>query len=378
MLSTLQTLQTIIPPGLIDLGAGEPQMDLLPLDLIREAAAHRLGQGEKEFLQYGAEQGDGYFRATLAEFLSKHYGFSVTHESLFTTAGISSALALICTLFTQPGDAIFVEEPTYFLVFHLFADHGLKLVPIQTDENGLVVEDLIRALKETRPKFLYIVPTHQNPSGCSLSQERRDVLVELAREHNFLIVADEVYHLLSYTQPPPRSFGAFINSGHVLALGSFSKILAPGLRLGWLQTDPVIMQKIISCGVLDSGGGMNPFTSAIVRSLIENGGLERNIASLKDVLGKRVLVMGELLRKHIPQVQFTTPHGGYFFWLRIPGVDARELRTKAAEYKVDLRPGVLFSSRDELTEYFRLSVSYYDEGMIEDGILRLKQCVEKI
>ncbi len=377
MLSTLQTLQTVIPPGVIDLGAGEPQMDLLPLDLIRNAANHRLTGEEKEFLQYGAEQGDGYFRVALAGFLSRQYGFSVTHESLFTTAGTSSALALICALFTQPGDTIFVEEPTYFLVFHLFADHGLKLVPIQTDEKGLIVEDLIRALKETRPKFLYIVPTHQNPGGCSLSQERRDTLVELAREHNFLIVADEVYHLLSYTQPPPRSFGAFINSGHVLALGSFSKILAPGLRLGWLQTDPVIMQKIISCGVLDSGGGMNPFTSAIVRSLIDIGGLDDHLSRLQEILGNRIQTMSRLLQKYLPQAQFNTPHGGYFFWVKFPGMDTRDLRVRAKTKHIDLRPGVLFSSRGELADRCRLSVSYYDEAQIEEGILRLKHCLEK-
>ena len=372
----LQTVQTLIPADVIDLGAGEPQLDLLPLDMLRAAAADRLAVGDKDFLQYGLEQGGGAFRAALAGFLSARYGFSVLHDELLTTAGISSALALLCSLFTKPGDTIFVEEPSYFLALRIFADYGLRVASIRTDEAGLVIDDLIHALKESKPKFLYIVPTFQNPSEQTLSQEPREPLVKLAKEHNFLILADEVYQFLSYTQAQPKSFGAYIDSEHVISLGSFSKILAPGLRLGWLQAHKSIMQKIISCGMLDSGGGMNPFTSIIIGSLIESGGLDRNLSTLVDVLGKRVQVMRELLQKHIPQAQFVPPQGGYFFWLRLPGVDAKELRKKAQAHKADLRPGVLFSSRNGLSEYFRLSVSYYDVDRIETGILRLKKCLE--
>lgn len=374
MTTPLQIVQTLIPPGVIDLGAGEPQLELLPLDMLRDAAAHRLGVGDRDFLQYGLEQGDGTFRVALAGFLSTRFGFPVSHDDLFTTAGISSALALLCTLFTKPGDTIFIEEPSYFLALRIFTDYGLRVVSIRTDEAGLVIEDLIHALNVSKPKFLYIVPTFQNPSGHTLSQERREQLVELAKKHDFLILADEVYQFLSYTQTPPKSFGAYIDSEHVISLGSFSKILSPGLRLGWLQTHPSIMQKIITCGMLDSGGGMNPFTSAIVRSLIENGGLDKNISSLQNVFGKRVQAMSESLRKHIPQAQFTEPQGGYFFWLHVPGMDAKELRKKAQAYKADLRPGILFSSQNGLNEYFRLSVSYYDVDRIEEGILRLKAC----
>lgn len=377
MTSPLQTIQTLIPPDFIDLGTGDPNPRLLPLELIRDAAAHRLSQGDRDFLQYGLEQGDGYFRAALAKFISARYGFPVSYDDLFTTAGISSTLALLCSLFTKPGDTIFVEEPSYFLALRIFADYGLRVVSIRTDEAGLVIDELTHALNESKPKFLYIVPTFQNPSGYTLPQERREQLVELAKKHDFLILADEVYQFLSYTQTPPKSFGSYIDSEKVISLGSFSKILAPGLRLGWLQTHSSIMQRIISCGMLDSGGGMNPFTSAIVRSLIENGGLDKNISMLLEVLGNRVQVMSDLLRKHLPQAQFTTPHGGYFFWLKTSGVNTTQLRGMAKMQKVDLRPGILFSSRNELTDHFRLSVSYYDVEQIEKGILRLKHCFEK-
>lgn len=372
----LQVAQTNIPSGFIDLGAGEPGLDLLPVDMLREAASSRLSQNENEFLQYGVEQGDGYFRFALAKFLTPRYGFQVSHDDLFVTTGISSALDLLCTLYTQPGDTVFVEEPTYFLSLKIFADHGLRVASIRTDESGLVIDDLIHALSETTPKFVYVIPTFQNPSGHTLPPERRAQLLELAQRHNFLIIADEVYQFLGYTQTPPTSFAAHIDSNHVIALGSFSKILAPGLRMGWLHSNPQVIQRIVACGLLDSGGGMNPFTSAILRGLIEHGDLDKNLSKLVNVLGHRMQIMDEAIKKHLPQVKYTTPHGGYFFWLQIPGMDAQDLQKRAKEYQVGFRPGIRFSSRNGLNDYLRLSISHYDAANLEEGILRLKKCLE--
>lgn len=373
----MQTAQIQVPEGFIDLGRGDPDLKLLPLDMLRQAAQNRLSQNDNEFLQYGTEQGDGYFRTAFANFLTKKYNFAVDIDSLFITSGISAGLDLLCTLFTKPGDIIFVEEPSYFLALKIFADHGLKVASIRTDESGLVIDDLIHALKESKPKFVYVIPTFQNPSGHTLTQARRDQLVSLAKEHDFLILADEVYQFLNYTQTPPNSFATQIDSAHVISLGSFSKILAPGLRLGWLQTHASIMQKISSAGVLDSGGGMNPFTSTIVRNVIESGGLDKNISNLNQTYKKRVKAMQESLRKYLPTAEFETPHGGYFFWIRIPGMDVAELRKKAQTHQVGLRQGSLFSSNHGLSDYIRLSISFYDENDIEQGIVRLSECVKK-
>lgn len=376
MTTFLPIVQTEVPPDFIDFGVGNPQLNLLPLDMIRKAAAHRLSQNEKEFLQYGIEQGDGYFRAALANFLTPRCGFPVSHDDIFVTAGISSALDLLCTLFTQPGDTVFVEEPTYFLALRIFADHGLRVASIPTDETGLSIDALTDALKESTPKFIYVIPSFQNPSGHTLPPERRNQLVELAQKHNFLVIADEVYQFLGYTQTPPASFGAHIDSGQVIAVNSFSKILAPGLRLGWIQSHHSIMQRLNTCSLMDSGGGMNPFTSAILRSLIENGDLDKNISNLVNILGKRMQVMDASLREHLPQAQYVTPHGGYFFWVQIPGMDAENLQKKAAAYNVGLRPGIRFSSRNGLRDFFRMSVSFYNEDEIKKGILRLRDCLK--
>lgn len=370
----LQTAQIQVPENFIDLGRGDPGLDLLPLNLLHSAAQNRLSQGDNEFLQYGAEQGDGYFRTALASFLSKKYNFNVDIETLFVTSGISGGLDLICTLLTKPGDTIFVEEPSYFLALKIFADQGLKVASIRTDDSGLAVDDLALKLKSVKPKFVYVIPTFQNPTGRTLTQERREQLVSLAKEHDFLILADEVYQFLNYTQTPPNSFASYIDSEHVISLGSFSKILAPGLRLGWLQTHVSVMTRIVSAGVLESGGGMNPFTSTIVRNVIESGNLERNIERLRTTFAHRIKAMSECLRKYIPSAEFSTPHGGYFFWVRIPNVDTAELRNKAADHHVGLRPGLLFSSNGGLKDYMRLSVSFYDEYQLEEGLQRLSGC----
>jgi len=373
----LPTSQVNIPPGVIDLGAGDPAFSLLPLDLLHKAADACFARNDPAFLQYGAEQGDGYFRLALANFLTEGFAVPVDAGHLFVTNGISNALDLLCTLFTHPGDTIFVEEPSYFLALRIFADHGLRIVSIDTDENGLVIESLEEKLREFKPKFLYIIPTHQNPSGHTLTEERRASLVKLAQENNFLILADEVYHFLSYDRQPPKAFAAWTEDPHVLSLGSFSKILAPGLRLGWIQAGTEKIKRLAGCGLLDSGGGLNPFTSAIVREVIESGRLAQNISHLIDIYSQRRRVMDAALRRQLPELIWKVPQGGYFFWVRLPrGLDAADLQQKAMENRVVFRPGVRFSSRNGLNDFIRLSFVFYEPDEIDEGIMRLKRCLE--
>jgi DNA-binding transcriptional MocR family regulator len=372
-----ETVQSPIPPGMIDLGLGDPQLALLPLDIIRQAAGERLAGDERSFLQYGTEQGDGRFRLALARFLSDAYDSPVDPARLLVTCGVSFGLDLVCSLFTRPGDTIFVEEPSYFLALRIFADHGLKIVSLPTDADGLVIEALEAGLAREQPKFLYVIPVFQNPTGRTLSQARRQRLADLSRERGLLVVADEVYHFLSYGAPPPRALGTFAETGNVISLGSFSKILAPGLRLGWLQADAEKIRRIAACGLLDSGGGLNPFTSVIAGNILESGGLVQNIARLTGIYRARSRAMGAALRKHLPGAEFVTPQGGYFFWVRVPGVDTAALQPRAMDLQVNFRPGVRFSSRGGLQEYLRLSYVYYEPVEIEEGLVRLKQCLER-
>jgi len=374
-----QVSQFYIPPGFIDLGLGDPQFSLLPLDLIQQAAQECLSQKKREFLQYGAAQGDETFRSSLAEFLTRGYGCPVDPGSLFITNGASMGLHLICTLFTRPGDTVFIEEPTYFLALRIFADHKLSLVPVDTDENGLVIESLEEKLSGSSPKFLYLIPTYQNPTGRTLSPERRRKLVHLSRQHNFLLVADEVYHFLKYAGESPRPFAADMETGNIISLGSFSKILAPGLRLGWIQADVKIIDRFINSGLLDSGGGMNPFTSAIVNRMVQKGSLDMNIAKLISTYKARIAAMDAALHRLLPSLQYTLPRGGYFFWVRLPnGINASSLQKEAESFKVGFRPGGLFSSQGGMKEYIRLSFVFYEADELARGISRLKRCLVKM
>ncbi len=192
---SFQTIQNQVPPDMIDLGLGDPNPSLFPVDALRRAAEERFKQADTSFLQYGIEQGDGYFRLALAQFLSRNYRLPMQPESIFIMAGISSALDLLCTVFTQAGDTIFVEEPTYFLAPKIFADHKLNIVPIPIDESGLIIEALEEKLTKYKPKFLYTIPIHHNPTGTTLTEARRARLIELAQQYDFLVLADEVYQM---------------------------------------------------------------------------------------------------------------------------------------------------------------------------------------
>jgi 2-aminoadipate transaminase len=375
---TIDTIQGQINPHVINLGVGHPKTSCLPFNRLHRAVQARFAAGDPYFLQYGTEQGDGYLRIGLGDFLSKGYGHLVNPDQLFITSGASSGLDLVCTLFARPGDTVFVEEPTYFLALKIFADHHLKLIAIPVDEDGLIMEALEAALSHTRPSLLYTVPTYQNPSGYTLSEARRKRLVALSQQHKFLIVADEVYHFLGYTGSPPASLASFIREGNVLSLGSFSKILAPGLRLGWIQTDKARIQALVGSGLLDSGGGMNPFTSALVRDLLESGELQVNIQELCTEYRQRLLTMDAALRHYLPSATYWRPEGGYFFWIRLPGdADAQGLLDRARGYQVSYQPGVHFSSQGGLHAYARLCFAYYEADELERGVQRLGKVFER-
>ena len=362
----------------MDFGVGQPGLDLLPLELLKDAAATRFAQGDPSFLAYGAEQGDGYLRTSLADFLCQTYGTPVDPEHLFITAGASQCLDWLATLYTQPGDTIFIEEPSYLYAFRIFTDHRLKVVGIPTDANGMIIEALAEALKHERPAFVYAIPTFQNPTGATLPPGRREQLVELSRAYNFLLIADEVYHCLHFDVPPPRPLAAHSAEGNIVSLGSFSKILAPGLRLGWLQGPPSIMQRLVLSGVVDSGGGLNPLPSAVVRTVLEEGRLQGFVDQLRLTYRARAHALSAALRHELHEwVTFHEPQGGFFVWAQLPeAIDASQLRAEAERFKVSFQPGERCSTRGGLRNCMRLSYAYYDVPHLQDGVARLRALLE--
>ncbi len=378
----LPSLLISIPEGVIDLGWGHPSPRLHPVDTLRRAAKIALADGAPVPLQYGATQGYGPLLHSLAEFLSaqESYASAVSSDELFLTAGASQAIDHATTLFTQTGDTVFVEEPTYYLIQSIFEDHGLRVVGVPMDSEGMRTDDLEAMLESPgvpRPKMLYIIPTYQNPSGSVLPAKRRRKLVELAQRHGFLVLADEVYNLLHYGEPPPPPIASFDDSdeGCVLSLGSFSKILAPGLRTGWIHARPPIIQRFATAGLTISGGGLNHFTSTLVHAVLEHGMLHDNIARLRRTYAERVSAMTAALRQHLGDaVEFTAPRGGYFFWLTFTeDTNTDDLLPVAQERGVNYRPGTAFSASGGFTNAIRLAFALYEPDMLAEGIRRIAQ-----
>lgn len=378
-MSYIHQNQVDLSPGVIDFGRGHPSPDLLPLTLMRSAAERRFAEDHASFLQYGPEQGDSRFRDALAEFLSPHYGGAVDPATLLITSGASSALQLICTLFTKPGDTVFVEEPSYFLALRIFADHQLNVVSFPIDDKGLQVENLDAQLKKVRPSFLYTIPTFQNPTGTTMSVERREQLLALSRRHNLLIVADEVYHLLSYASPPPPPLANHVASARLISLGSFSKILAPGLRLGWLQTGRPLIERFVKSGLLQSGGGLNPFTSALVSNALELGLQDQHLEKLKRTYRDRSQSLNKALLDHVGErTKVRKADGGYFMWLELAhSVNAERLLSQASLAGVRFQPGERFSTDGNFQNFIRLSFSYHAVDEIEQGVSRLSVLLKR-
>lgn len=369
------TTQVIQDDGTINFGIGQPDPTILPLKIMKQATAHQLGLGDTGLLNYGFELGDGRFRQALADLLTKHHAKAVSSDELFATSGASNALDLICTRFTKSGDTILVEEPTYFLVHQIFEDHNLNVIGVPFDENGYDFEALEVTIKAHHPKFFYTIPVFQNPASHCIPFAQKEVLVEMSKQHDFLIVADEVYQMLGYTKTPPPPFANLIDSGTVISIGSFSKILGPGLRLGWIQAAPEIVQQFGQLGMVVSGGAVNHFTSNLVTSVMTLGLQADYLQTLKQTYGQRIELMDGLLRNHFGAQAdeiYQKPGGGFFFWLTLPKhINTSDLAQQALAKQVKFQPGVNFSVNGRFKNCLRLSFAYYGDAEIMEGMGRL-------
>lgn len=363
------------PAGTINLGIGQPSANLLPVELVRKASEAFFAAAEPYDLNYGVQRGDPRFLELLAAYLTSEHAVAATPDTLVVTGGNSQALDLVSLVLTSPGDTVFVEEPSYFLAFQIFRDHGLNIVGIPLDEEGISIPHLEQALEEHEPAFLYTIPSYQNPGGQCLPLARRRSLVDLAKKHDFLIVADEVYQLLYYYDKPPPALGTMIDSEAVVSLGSFSKILAPAMRLGWIQASPVLCERILANGFISSGGSINHLASHIVRHAIDLGLLGDHVAHLRRAYHSRVEAMDEALRTEFGSLaRWQKPEGGYFFWLEFAdGTDIAALRDEARALETGFQAGDVFSSRGELSNCMRLSFAHYDEEDIARGVCRIRR-----
>ncbi|WIO74054.1 PLP-dependent aminotransferase family protein [Porticoccaceae bacterium LTM1] len=355
------------PKNIIDLGVGQPDPELLPSALFQSLSLN------PEHLAYGEQAGDGAFRRSLARWLSADYDSQVSEESLMVTNGSSNALDMICKLFARRGDTVLVEDPTYFIALRQFAEHGLNVVAVPMDDEGIQLDQLEEAIHKHKPAFIYSIPTYHNPTGICQPLSRREALVQLARQNKCLLVADEVYQQLYFDQRPPLPLACLDANAPVLSIGSFSKILAPGLRLGWIQGAGDLLPLLIQSALVSSGGGLAPVTSALVGSLIDSGAFQEYLAGLRTTLRQRMETVHQCLQAELGD-KFTVnkPGGGYFLWATAKdGIDVIDRLPEAKRNGVGFLGGQLFSRSPESVASMRLCFAWYGERELELACRRL-------
>lgn len=383
MIDTL-SVQGVERPGIIELGRGHPDGALLPVAGLRQAAARALDRAGAHALTYGSERGPGALIAWLCERASRTEGRAPQLEEIVITCGASHALDLVCSLGTQPGDVALVESPAYHLGVQILRDHPLRLVPVPADEHGLRIDALAATLAELRragqrARLLYTIPTFHNPTGVSLSDDRRAALIELAAAEELLIVEDDVYRELPYTGAVPPSLWSRAPAGTVARLGSFSKSLAPGLRLGWLMADAALIDRIVSGGLLQSGGGLNHFTAMIVAEFCGSGQFDIQVAHLRAAYITRRDALANALAEQLPPgCSWRVPNGGFFIWVTLPdGLDANALLPRAEAGGVGYQPGTRFYLADGGANTLRLCFTLYPPEILAEGARRLGQAIRR-
>jgi len=384
MKTSLPDIQLFLRSGIIELAWGHPALDLLPVDGLLQATTVALERDGALALSYGAEQGPRRLIEQLSARLERLEGAAPPPEQMMITGGVSQALDMLCTLLTRPGDVALVESPVYHLALRILRDHGLELVPVPADDQGLQVDALEKVLAELQrdgrwPSLLYTVPAFNNPTGVTSNAERRENLVALAQREGFLVLEDDVYRELWYDSPPPASLYSLCPVGPVVRLGSFSKVLAPGLRLGWMLAAPEIIRRCTRSGQLDSGGGVNHFTAHVVAAFTELGLLDRQVETLREEYRRRRDALLDGLASHLPEgCDWVGPGGGFFVWLRLPeGVDSGALLSVAESAGVSYVPGARFYAGGGGERYCRLAFTLLSPEELEEGARRLAVAVRE-
>ncbi len=376
------------PAGALPFIYGHVDPTLFPIDQMGAAAQEALRRYGPLTLNYGVERGCGPLLTYLQAKLARDEGLQVTDGDLMLTVGASGGLDAVCRLYTQPGDTVLVEAPSYHEALAIIRDYPVRLVTVPLDDEGLVVEALaerLRALAREgiRPRLLYTIPTFQNPSGVTLSAARRPLLVALARRHDLLVVEDDVYRDLAFeADTPPSLYALDADDGGqtVIRLGSFSKVLAPGLRLGWLLAAPTHVARLTGSGLTTSGGGANPFAAFVTAAFCQEGWLEPHIARLVAAYRQRRDVMLTALAASMPDgVRWTRPSGGFYVWLTLPErLQARTVLAQAHQRNITFLTGEPFFATGGGERHIRLPYSFIPLPEMEGGIQALAQVIRDL
>lgn len=371
-------------PGIISFAGGFPDSAMFDVEGLKEASQKALTEEPGGALQYGATEGYEPLRSQLSSFM-KTKGVDVDPSGLIVTTGSQQALDLLGKTMISPGDKVIVEGPTFLATIQCFRLYGAQLISAPIDANGVKTDELEKLIAEHKPKFVYLIPTFGNPSGAMLTLERRKKVLELAVKYQTLIVEDDPYGDLYFGEAPPPSILALSKdvpgSRELLAhCGSLSKVLSPGLRIGWMIAPPELLAKATMCKQF-SDAHTSTFSQATAAQYLKSGRMPATLAHVREVYGQRAQAMGATLKRELGDaVSFTQPNGGLFFWARLTGAngklaDANELAKRAIEKLVAFVPGAPFFAEKPDVATLRLSFATADVAKIEEGVKRLGQAL---
>ena len=367
-------------PGIISFAGGFPDPVLFDVDGIREATNQVLAHNPGAVLQYGATEGWGPLRDALSSHMAQK-GIAARPEEIITTTGSQQALDLIGKTMINPGDKVIVEAPTFLATILCFRLYGADLVSWPIDADGVMVDELEKLIVQHKPKLVYLIPTFGNPSGAMLSLARRRRVLELAAKYQVLVVEDDPYGELYFGAPPPPSMLALSaqvpGSREWLAYcGSFSKVLSPGLRVGWLIAQPQLLANAVMCKQFSDAHTSN-LTQAIAAQYLALGRMDAALDMVRTTYAERAQTMADALRRELGDaISFSQPLGGMFFWTRLTGIsgkeqDAAAFAKRAIEQLVAFVPGTPFYATHPDKATLRLSFATADLAKIVEGVGRL-------
>ncbi len=362
---------------MIILSIGLPALELLPTPLMRETQQAVIAERGPEAFSSGPCEGQFGFRTALAALMGER-GAPCIPEEILVTTGSQQAIDLIARVLLEPGDTVVVEEPSYFGALNVFRQARARLLGVPVDRNGMRMDLLEPLLQRYRPKFIYTLPTYQNPSGALLSLERRRRLLDLAHRFRVPVVEDDIYHDFSYGEAPPPTLKALDDSGFVIYVSSFSKTLSPGLRIGWVAAPrPLLHHLVLAKQLADLHSPT--LSQLLIERLLTSGEYHRHLRSLRETYVRRRDAMAEALRAEAPEgVSWSIPAGGFYFWCRLPDVPQAALLARAGEERVSYLPGVSCFVHEPAEHRVRLSYAHCPADQIHEGVARLMRAVRRM
>lgn len=364
-------------PDVISFAGGLPNPSSFPVEEISEATQKVLLEDGRNVLQYSTTEGYLPLRRMIADRYAKRFGLKISPDEILITNGSQQALDLISKVFLNKGDAVLIERPGYLGAIQALSFYEPEFHTVALGDDGVDLKSLEGSLKNHHPKFFYTVPNFQNPSGLTYSLENRKKVAELLKRNNTILIEDDPYGELRFIGEDMPPMKTFLGENGIL-LGSFSKIVSPGMRLGWLCANPEIMEKIIIAKQA-SDLHTNYFSQRVVCQYLTDCDLDAHICKIKEMYRAQRNCMVEMVKRYFPaEVKYTQPQGGMFMWVTLPqGMSSLELFEFVANENVAFVPGDPFYVDKTNTNTLRLNYTNSNETEIEEGIKRLGKAIEK-